>query len=82
LIEYTGIHELELSLVARAPSILIDQPLIGKWFLRIVIAPAQPGVTGQAIEVPPVLLDVLAMISLRPGEPEHPLLQDRVDAVP
>ena len=34
------------------------------------------------VEVPPVLLDVLAVIALSPGQPEGPLLQDRVAPVP
>src|SRR5580704_3641613 len=34
------------------------------------------------VQIPPVLLDVLAVIALRPGQPEGPLLQDRVAAVP
>ena len=50
--------------------------------LRVVVAPAQPGVAGQRVEVPPVLLDVLPVIPLRPGQAEHPLLEDGVDAVP
>ncbi len=37
---------------------------------------------GQRIQVPPVVLDVLAVVALRTGQPEHPLLQDRVDPVP
>src|SRR3954449_4946813 len=36
----------------------------------------------QPVDVPPVLLDVLAVVPLRPGQPEHPLLQDRVVPVP
>src|SRR5579863_895900 len=34
------------------------------------------------IDEPPVFLRVLAVIALRAGEPEDPLLQDRVDAIP
>jgi hypothetical protein len=29
-----------------------------------------------------VLLDVLAVVALRPGQPEQPLLEERVPAVP
>src|SRR4051794_22646196 len=36
----------------------------------------------QPVGVPPVLFGVLAVISLRTGQAEHPLLDDRVDAVP
>src|SRR5215216_1208043 len=82
MIKNTGVHELELGFVAGTSAVLIDQPLIRKRLLRIVISPAQPGMARQPIEIPPVLLDVLAMVSLRPGKAEHALLQDRVHAVP
>jgi hypothetical protein len=36
----------------------------------------------HTVEIPPVLLHVLAVVSLRPGEAEHALFQDRVDVVP
>jgi len=41
-----------------------------------VVAPAVPGWLGR-IPVPPVLLDVLAVIARGTGEPERPLLQYR-----
>ena len=50
--------------------------------LRVVVAPAVPRVARQRVEVPPVLLGVLAVVALVAGEPEDPLLQDRVAAVP
>jgi hypothetical protein len=34
------------------------------------------------VQIPPVVLDVLAVVALVTGEPERPLLQDRVAAVP
>src|ERR1022692_4091722 len=39
-------------------------------------------VAGQRVQVPPVFLDVLAVIALRSGQAERALLQDRVGAVP
>src|SRR4029453_18546831 len=82
MIKDAGIHQLELGLVAGTTTVLIDQPLIGKRLLRVVIPPAQPSVAGQPVEIPPILLDVLAVVSLRSGEAEHALFQDRVDTVP
>jgi hypothetical protein len=35
-----------------------------------------------AVQVEVVLLDVLAVVALAVGQPEHPLLQQRVPAVP
>src|SRR5215471_13962539 len=37
---------------------------------------------GCGVEVPPILLGVLAVVAFRPAEAEHPLLEDRVLAVP
>src|SRR5262249_47734963 len=45
-------------------------------------APPVPGVAGDGIQVPPVLLDVLAVVALRAGQPERAFLQDRVPPVP
>jgi hypothetical protein len=36
----------------------------------------------RRVQVPPVVLDVLAVIALVTGEAERPLLEDRVAAVP
>ena len=50
--------------------------------LRVVVAPAHPRVGRRGVEVPPVLLGVLAVVALRAGQAEDPLLEDRVLAVP
>ena len=60
----------------------MDELVVGERDLRVVVAPVQQRVARQTLEVPPVLLDVLAVVALRPGQAEHPLLQDRVLAVP
>jgi hypothetical protein len=82
MIKNTGVHELELRFVPGTPAVLIDQPLIRKRLLRIVIRPPQPGMARQPIQIPPVLLHILAMISLRTGKAEHALFQDRINAIP
>src|SRR4029453_19051810 len=50
--------------------------------LRVVIPPPVPGVARQRVHIPPIFLHVLAMIPLRPGQPERSLLQDRIASVP
>jgi hypothetical protein len=82
MIENAGVHELVLRIVTGTSGVFIDQLLVGKRGLRIVVTPAQPSVAGQPIEVPPVLFDVLAVVPLRTGETKHAFLEDRVDAVP
>src|SRR5438093_1184368 len=58
------------------------QDLVRERLLRIVETPPVPRVAGKGVQVPPVLLHVLAVVALRTGEPERPLLQDRVAPVP
>src|SRR5205085_2492710 len=65
-----------------ALAVLLDEPAVGKLRLRIHVPPAHPGVRRGRVEVPPVLLDVLAVVALGPGQTEGPLLQDRVAPVP
>jgi hypothetical protein len=50
--------------------------------MRVVVTPPVPGMAGHGVEVPPIVLDVLAMVAFGPGEPERPLLEDRVIPVP
>ena len=82
VIEDAGVEQLVLGLELRAPGVLLDQVVVREGGLRVVVAPAQPGAARQGVEVPPVLLDVLAVVALRVGQAEHPLLEDRVLAVP
>src|SRR6188472_4182167 len=82
MIKNTGVRELKLRFVAGTSAVLMDQPLIRKRLLRIVISPAQPGMARQPIEIPPILLHVLAMYSLRPDKAEHALFHDRINAIP
>src|SRR5215470_4367547 len=53
---------------------------LGIWVLsvRVVVPPAIPGMTRDRVQVPPVLLDVLAVVTLAAGQAEQPLLENRV----
>src|SRR5215217_8243448 len=82
MIKNAGVDQLKLRFIPGTSAVLIDQPLIRKRLLRIVISPAQPSMARQPIEIPPILLHILAMISLRTGKAEHALLQDRINAIP
>src|SRR5450755_3959089 len=73
---------LVLELVPVAGGVDIDQVLVGERSLRAMVPPPVPGMTGHRVQVPPVLLDVLTVITLRVREAERPLLQDRVPPVP
>ena len=80
VVEDARVEQLELR-VLEAPAV-VDELLVGERRLRVVVAPAKQRVTRKPLEVPPVLLDVLAVVALRPRQAEHALLEDRVAAVP
>ena len=82
VVERAGVEQLVLGLVPVTAGIGVDQVLIGVRALRVVVAPPVPGVAGHGVQVPPVLLDVLAVVALRAGQPERALLQDRIPPVP
>ncbi len=82
VVEHPGVEQLVLGLALVTAAVLGHEVGVRELRLRVVVAPPQPGVAGQGVEEPPVLLDVLAVVALRPGQAEHPLLEDRVPAVP
>ena len=56
--------------------------VVGVGGLRVLVEVPHVGVRGRVVDVEVVLLHVLAVVPLGVGEAEHPLLQDRVLAVP
>jgi hypothetical protein len=82
VVEDTGVEELVLGIRLAAPCVLGDEVAVRELVLRIVVAPPVPRVARERVEVPPVLLCVLAVVALVAGEPEDPLFQDRVALVP
>ena len=81
-VEDPAVEELELGVGAPPTRVLGQQTVIRKGGLRVEVAPAHPGVGRSRIEIEPVLLDVLSVIPFVAVEPEEPLFQDRVGAVP
>src|SRR5206468_12529977 len=63
-------------------AVLLDQALVRELGLRVPVPPLHPGVCGGGVQVPPVLLGVLAVVPLRAGQPEDALFQDGVAPVP
>ena len=80
VVEDARVEQLELRVLQAAT--VVDELLVRERGLRIVVPPAEQRVARQPLEVPPVLLDVLAVVALRPGQAEHALLEDRIAAVP
>ena len=82
LLEDPGVEELVLHLVAAAPPVRLHQVGVGIGRLRVLVEELHVRVGRRAVEVEVVLLDVLAVVAFAVREPEEPLLQDRVLAVP
>src|SRR3989441_1191898 len=81
-LEDAGVHELELGISAAPPLILLDEPRVRKLALRILVETLHIGVGRRGVEVEVIVLDVLAVVPLRAGEAENPLLENRVLLVP
>src|SRR5262249_17373220 len=82
VVERARVEELVLRVELSPATVFGDEVAVGKRPLRIVVAPPVPGMARQGVEVPPVLLGVLAVVALVAGQAEDALLQDRVAAVP
>ena len=80
VVEDARVEQLQLRILQAAT--VVGELLVRERCLRIVVPPAEERVARQPFEVPPVLLDVLAVVALWPGQSEHPLLEDRIAAVP
>ena len=82
VVEGARVEQLVLGVELAPARVLGHEVGVRKLGLRVVVAPAVPGVARQGVEVPPVLLGVLAVVALLPCQPEDALLEDRVAAVP
>jgi hypothetical protein len=81
-VEQAGVEQLELRLLRAALPVLVQQPAVREFSLRIFVQHFQEGMRRRRIEVVVELLDVLAVVSLAVGQPEQPFLEQRVAAVP
>ncbi len=81
-VENPGLGQLELRVVPRPRRRNAPQLLIGEGRLRILVERAQPRMGRRRVEVEMALLHVLAVVALGVGQPEKPLLEDGVLAIP
>ena len=81
-VEEPGVEQLVLHLLAAAGAVHPDQIVVGKGILRVFVQQLQVGAGRGGVEVEVVLLHVLAVVALGVGQPEQPLLEDRVTPVP
>ncbi len=82
LVQRARVLELVLGVVAGPARVLLDQRLVREAALRIAVQRLEVRARRRRVEVRIDLLDVLAVVALRPAQPEQPLLQDRIDPVP
>ena len=68
LVQHAGVGQLELVDVVPALPVGLAQLLVGEGRLRIAVEVLRPGVGGGGVQRPVVLLDVLAVVALRPGQ--------------
>ncbi len=81
-IKCARIEKLELRLLPVAALVFLSQPGIRKLCLRVFVKRLHVGVRGRRIQVEVALLDVLAVIGIRPANSEQPLFQNGIAAVP
>ncbi len=81
-VEDPGVDQLILGILRRPPPVLFDQFVVRECGLRILIKHPHVGMRWRAVEIVIEFLDVFAVIALLIGQPEQPLLQDRVALVP
>ena len=82
LVKHPGVEQAVGRVEPAAPPVLLDQPGVGVFRLRILVQIAQVAVTRGGVEVEVILLHVFAVVALVAGQAEGALLQDRVAAIP
>jgi hypothetical protein len=82
VIEDAGVEQLVLRIAASAAPAFRHQFGVGEGALRIFVQILHVGMAGKVVEIEVALLDIFAVIAFIAGETEHPLLQNRIDAVP
>ena len=80
--ENARVGQLKLGLLSRTPPVLLEQRLVGKPSLGILVQRLHIRMGGRRIEMVVALLNVLAVVALEVGQSEEPLLEDRIAAVP
>ena len=82
VVEDPRVDQLVLEVLPRAPPIRLHEVTVGELPLRVLVEVLHVRVGRRRVDVEVVLLDVLAVVPLAVGQPEHPLLQDGVAPVP
>ena len=70
-IESPRVQQFVLGIRPRPSPVLALEMLVRERDLRVVVPPAVPGVTWYRVQVPPVLLDIFAVVALLARKPER-----------
>ena len=81
-VEYAAVDQLEFGIGPSAMSVGVYQIQIRICILRILIEILHIRMGRRTVQVVIIFLDVFSVIALAIGQPEWPLLQDRILAVP
>src|SRR6266478_5009687 len=80
--EYAGVPNLKLAFHFQAGAASCDQFFVRKTCLRIAVQHRRVTVRRRRISVPVELLYIFAVVPLRSGDAEQPLLQNRIALIP
>ena len=81
-IEHARVEQLVLELMASTVAVGVDEIVVRKGRLRVLVQVLHVRVGRRRVEVEVVLLHVLAVIALAVGQAEEALLEDGILAVP
>jgi hypothetical protein len=73
-IKHAAVGQFEFGLEEPAPAVFLDQARVRKFRLGVFVERPQIRVRGRGVEVKVALLDVLAVVTLRAGQPKEALL--------
>ena len=82
LIKDTRINQLEFRLITPTPAVLLEQALIGKTLLRILVKPPHEAMGGGIGEMVIVIFNIFAVVPLFISQTKRPLFQNGVLAIP
>ncbi len=82
VIEDSGIQQLIFHVATVAPLVRLDQIIVGKGRLRILVQVLHVGMRRRAVEIEVVFLHVFAVVGFAVRQAEHAFFEDRVFAIP
>ncbi len=82
IFEYAGVEQFELGLVWPSVGVFLHETPVGECRLRIAIQHAEVAAGRGGVEMPVILLDVLAVIALVAGESKQTFFEYGVLSVP